>query len=167
MNEIAHTLLSKELCDKIEYYELSGILFDNSCILYIHIVPKELTGTIDKYYVGITFRSFHLRCGTNGNCYKGSHFRNAINKYGWNNILHIVITDKLSKQQAYELEKLVISYLHSNNNKYGYNISGGGAFGGNMKPTIKVSQYTLSGEYVASFESAADAGRALGLIAEI
>lgn len=89
--------------------------------VYIHISPSW------KYYVGMTSaKKVEDRWGKEGNGYKTQYFKRAIDKYGWDNFIHIVVRDNLTKEDASCLEKLLIYKLKSNDNKYGYNISIGG-----------------------------------------
>lgn len=98
--------------------------------VYIHTVPKELSGyEYDKYYVGITSLRPENRW-RNGKGYdKQPYFYKAIKKYGWSNIRHEIIETNLTKTEACEIEKLLINKLSSTNKKYGYNLSLGGQFG--------------------------------------
>jgi len=89
--------------------------------LYIHISPSN------KYYVGITSRTTYERWGKNGMRYrKQLKFWRAIQKYGWNNFKHIVVSNNLPKWYVLELEKYFIELLKSNTKYGGYNISSGG-----------------------------------------
>lgn len=163
MNESIKSILSDEIISEIETAEQQNK--DNPeaiYSLYIHIVSKELSGyDWDKYYVGKTSRDSKERWGHNGCDYGRSVFRNVINKYGWDNILHIVITTNLTNKEACNLEKKLIKHLSSNKSEYGYNRTEGGD-GGNCKEIYPVKQYTLDGLYIATYNSAAEAARFLG-----
>lgn len=99
---------------------------DAKWTVYIHIVPKELSGyDHDKYYVGITSQTVEKRW-RNGNGYKTQIFKRVIEKYGWNNISHEIIAEHLTKDEACKLEQDLIRKLKSNTKKYGYNIHAGG-----------------------------------------
>lgn len=88
--------------------------------LYVHVCPN------DKNYVGITKNVPERRWG-NGKNYKGCIlFNRAIEKYGWNNIKHIIVLTNLTKEEAENKEQSLISFLKSNNPNYGYNIANGG-----------------------------------------
>ena len=50
---------------------------------------------------------------------------NAINKYGWNNIQHEIFASNLTKDEACDMEKTLITLLKSNRG-YGYNYTNGG-----------------------------------------
>lgn len=100
---------------------------DAKWTVYVHIVPKELSGyDWDKYYFGITSRKVSDRW-KNGNGYKQCKlFWNAVKKYGWNNIIHEILFENVETENAKRIEKICISLYKSNNPKYGYNISAGG-----------------------------------------
>lgn len=98
--------------------------------LYVHIAPNG------KKYYGITKQRPKQRW-SNGKGYKqNKHFTSAINKYGWDNIEHIVIYDDLTKEEAKELEQYMIQWYNTANPNYGYNISLGGE-GGNASEETK------------------------------
>ena len=90
--------------------------------VYRHIVPNG------KMYVGITSKSNpELRWGVGGKSYfKNKHFWNAIQKYGWDNIIHIVVAHNLTVDQACRLEAYLIDKYDSFNN--GYNQTTGGVY---------------------------------------
>lgn len=94
--------------------------------LYVHITPNN------KYYIGITGRSVVERWGYNGWGYYDERrkyqlpFCNAIKKYGWDNIRHIILLENLSKEMACECEKYLIAKFQTTNSKYGYNLVNGG-----------------------------------------
>lgn len=88
--------------------------------LYIHKFPNN------KVYIGITSQKPTKRWN-NGNGYKNNQYmNNAVNKYGWNNIEHIILYKNLTKQEAETKEKELIKKYKSNIKKYGYNILEGG-----------------------------------------
>lgn len=93
--------------------------------LYVHTVPKEITGhPYDKYYVGIA-KDIVARWGHEGNGYNRQVFYNAIQKYGWNNIKHEIVCDALTEKEAIEKEKEMIIKLDSFAGRHGYNLSFG------------------------------------------
>lgn len=86
----------------------------------------------NKKYIGITKQSIKKRWGNNGSGYinnKQPAFSNAIKKYGWNNFDHVILHEKLSKEEAYKKEIELIKKYHTQNPKYGYNIQPGGQLG--------------------------------------
>ena len=92
--------------------------------VYLHIVHSSCGH--DKYYVGITSASTKRRWGKDGNGYKNQIFYRAIEKYGWENIEHIILEKNLSECEAKELEKEYIKKYNSFNKEYGYNLTLGG-----------------------------------------
>lgn len=92
----------------------------NKYVLYMHIFPNN------KKYIGITKRKVKDRW-VNGNGYKRqTTINNAIKKYGWNNIKHLILEDNLTYKEACDKEKEYIKKYKSNNRNYGYNRSIGG-----------------------------------------
>ena len=88
--------------------------------VYKHTTPSN------KVYIGITKLDVSKRW-KNGNGYKcNSYFTRAILKYGWDNIMHEVLYDDLTKEQAEEKEMNLISFYKSDDHKFGYNIQHGG-----------------------------------------
>lgn len=80
-----------------------------------------------KKYVGITSYNPKRRWGSNGINYKyNKHFYCAIQKYGCNNFEHIILFNNLTKEEACEIEKELISFHNSTNPDFGYNNSVGG-----------------------------------------
>jgi group I intron endonuclease len=89
-------------------------------IVYMHISPSQ------KKYIGITCTSTSKRW-KNGKGYKDSVlFYNAIKKYGWENIEHLILHTNLSSTEAKEKEKELIKSFKTNDRKYGYNLTAGG-----------------------------------------
>ena len=96
--------------------------------VYVHIVPREISGyDHEKYYVGITSKSNPNQRWENGYGYRyNKHFFRAIEKYGWNNIQHEIVSSNLTCDEANEMEKTLIKLLQSQNSEYGYNKTSGG-----------------------------------------
>ena len=93
----------------------------NNYILYIHTSPSG------KKYVGITCGSIKTRANSNGSGYKGSpRFWNAIQKYGWGNILHEIRLSGLTEKESNDAEKYYIKLLRTTDDRFGYNITEGG-----------------------------------------
>lgn len=94
---------------------------ENNYIVYMHKCPNN------KVYIGITCQGIRKRWRSNGYGYKkNKHFYSAIQKYGWNNIEHIIIAENINEKDAYELEIKLIKKYKSNIHNYGYNNSTGG-----------------------------------------
>lgn len=86
--------------------------------LYRHISPSG------RIYIGITSKEVNRRWryGTGySNCIL---FQNAIDKYGWNNIIHEILFTNLTEERAKNLEKNLIR--HYKNLGISYNITDGG-----------------------------------------
>ena len=98
--------------------------------LYVHIAPNG------KRYYGITKQEPEQRW-RKGHGYDTQYFARAINKYGWDNIEHIVLQEDLNEEEAGELEQYMIQWYNTSNPDYGYNISLGGECGNFSKETRK------------------------------
>lgn len=98
-------------------------------IVYMHKTPNN------KIYVGQTCKKLEYRSGLDGNGYKNNrYFWNAIQKYGWNNIQHIILKQNLTKEEADYWEKYYIEKYNTLNNKFGYNLAEGGQPGSHPNP---------------------------------
>lgn len=106
-----------------------------SWAVYRHISPSG------KVYIGITSLRPKDRWGLGGNKYqKGTYFRNAILKYGWDNIKHEILFEHLTEDRAKRLEINLIS--HYKRLGISYNISAGGD--GNSCPCSNSTKAKLS-----------------------
>lgn len=93
--------------------------------VYVHI--NKING---KKYVGLTSKKPSHRWGKDGKNYKNTkHFFAAINKYGWDNFIHIVLEQNLTKTEASNLEIILIAVWKTTNQNYGYNFQIGGYYG--------------------------------------
>lgn len=101
--------------------------------VYMHISPSG------KKYIGITYQTIENRW-RNGNGYKTQMFWRAIEKYGWDNIEHIIIAKGLDKETAEWLEIELIRELDTTNTLYGYNVSTGGEGGNGCKRSEETRQ---------------------------
>ena len=86
--------------------------------------------TNGKVYVGLTSMSPEKRWRKGKRYKEGTHFRNAVDKYGWDNFEHEIIKDGLTKEEASYWEQYYISFYNSSDRQYGYNMSFGGEHGG-------------------------------------
>ncbi len=88
--------------------------------VYMHVTPNM------KIYVGVTSQKVKKRWNY-GRGYKHNfYFSRAIKKYTWENITHIIMAEKLTKHEAYQLEIDTIKYWDTTDPAKGYNISKGG-----------------------------------------
>lgn len=82
-----------------------------------------------KKYVGVTNQKPEKRW-KNGKGYKNNpYFYNAIEKYGWEEFDHDILFTNLSRDEAGEEEKRLISKWDLTNREKGYNVEGGGISG--------------------------------------
>lgn len=89
--------------------------------IYCHLFPNG------KRYIGLTRNRLSRRFGGNGNHYKGCILVDrAINKYGWENIEHIILDTATTKEEAEAKERQYIREYDSDNPKHGYNVLPGG-----------------------------------------
>ena len=86
----------------------------------MHICPNG------KKYVGITIQEPNQRWRDGKGYYKNKHFYNAILKYGWDNIQHIILFSDLTEDEANEIEEKLIDEMDLTNPKNGYNLHTGG-----------------------------------------
>jgi group I intron endonuclease len=103
--------------------------------IYCHLFPNG------KRYVGITKTSLEKRFD-NGKSYKTCPLMDrAIQKYGWENIEHIILDSANTKEDAENKERFYISKYKTTETEFGYNILPGGDVATN-KPT-KEMRYKL------------------------
>lgn len=91
--------------------------------VYMHIVPNG------KRYVGITASYYPEHRFSNGSGYIGNErFYADIQKYGWDNIQHIICAEGLDIPEACDLEVQLIREFDTTNPENGYNKSKGGDY---------------------------------------
>ena len=87
--------------------------------VYVHICPNG------KRYYGSTGMNVNRRW-KDGRGYKNQlYFWEAIEKFGWCNIQHIIVAKKLTKDESHWLEEMLINAWDTTNSDKGYNISKG------------------------------------------
>lgn len=120
----------------------------NLYTIYMH--KNKING---KVYIGQICQDLAARW-KNGYGYKTcTAFYRAIQKYGWNNFEHIIISTKLTKEEADKREQELIMQYKSDNKEYGYNIRSGGSKGTLSKETIeKIRQSNLGKKHNISKE---------------
>lgn len=125
----------------------------------VYFVYKHTTPS-NKSYIGITRQNPERRWQSGNGYSTQQYFYRAIQKYGWDNISHSVLEEELTHDEACVKEKYYIQKFHTNDRKYGYNITSGGDSGRDMvNPVI---QYYF-GEIVNRFESLRKASNLLGI----
>ena len=110
----------------------------NGYTVYLHISPDG------KRYYGTTKQSVNRRW-RNGKGYnkRQERFWEAIQKYGWDNIQHIIVARGLTKEEAYWLEIELIKEWDTTNRDKGYNIAKGG-YSANGRITSEETKKKLS-----------------------
>lgn len=94
---------------------------ENTYKVYMHVTPNG------KRYIGVTKTRLAKRW-QRGLGYKcNEYFTNAIKKYGWDNIDHVVLFDNLNREEAEQKEIELIKQYKTTDREYGYNIEGGGS----------------------------------------
>lgn len=94
-----------------------------------YTVYKHTNKINGKVYIGITQQLVKARW-KNGSGYSNQHFSRAIEKYGWDGFTHEIVAENLSKEDACELERILIKSYRTSDSKYGYNETLGGDGGG-------------------------------------
>lgn len=77
-----------------------------------------------KMYVGIT--SIKPEDRWSKGYTKRQKIYKAIQKYGWDQFDHRVLVDNLTREEAEEIEQILIHDLMTQDDRYGYNIANGG-----------------------------------------
>jgi group I intron endonuclease len=79
-----------------------------------------------KKYIGITCKRPNARWRDGKGYVSSPHFHSSIKKYGWDNYEHLILFKDLSEDEAKKMEKELICFYNTMNNKYGYNQTEGG-----------------------------------------
>lgn len=99
-------------------------------IVYKHTFPNG------KVYIGITGQKTYKRWKY-GKGYTTLIMQNAIQKYGWNNVIHEILFDNLTQEEAELKEVELIKKYRSNEYEYGYNLATGGGVNCGYKHTVE------------------------------
>lgn len=100
--------------------------------VYVHTSPSN------KKYVGITCQNPPEKRWLNGKGYNNNkYFSRAISKYGWQNFLHEILFEGLTKEEAERKEIDLIAFYKSNQPDFGYNIANGGNCVGTVSEETK------------------------------
>ena len=107
-----------------DFYDFGIRLKNKKFCVYVHLFPNG------KRYIGITSKRPKARWESGTGYKEGSPIRNAINKYGWDNIEHIILFEGLTQEEACDKEiELIAKYktnIYRYGNEYGYNMTDGG-----------------------------------------
>ena len=114
--------------------------------VYVHTCPNG------KRYVGCTKQARPELRWKEGNGYQfNTHFYQAVEKYGWDNIQH-EFWELTCESEMYYAEKYLIAYYNTTDNKFGYNHRTGGMEGSKKTgPRKPVSEETREKLKNASF----------------
>lgn len=113
---------------------------EKAYFVYKHTSPSG------KVYIGITLQCPLKRWG-NGKNYNGNKFfKNAIEKYGWENFEHEILFSGLTEEKAKEIEKNLILEYKSYDSNFGYNITMGGESGNGLKHTEETKKKISNAE---------------------
>ena len=89
--------------------------------IYEHVLKID-----GRKYIGITCQKPEERW-RNGSGYKGStHFKHAIDKYGWDAFEHNILETCNTKKEAFALEEYYIALYNTTNETKGFNLQSGG-----------------------------------------
>ena len=95
---------------------------DKKWTVYVHV-----NKTNGKRYVGITSKPKIEHRWNSGRGYKENpHFYSAIEKYGWDGFDHKVMLRNVGEKEAKMAERMLISIWHTQDSKFGYNMTSGG-----------------------------------------
>lgn len=124
--------------------------------VYKHTFPNG------KVYIGITSQTPQKRWKNGygylekrGNKYSQPFVARAILKYGWDNILHEILFEELTQEEAINKEKELIEQYNANNPQYGYNNTKGGegSFGKTLSEETKEKISKTLGKPVICMET--------------
>lgn len=108
------------------FYFLGSDIIEKKFCVYVHIFPNN------KKYFGITSKKPNARW-EGGTGYDKEHqpvMYNAIQKYGWDNVLHWILYEDLTFEAACSKERELIAAFKTNCRRYGdefgYNMTDGG-----------------------------------------
>ena len=92
----------------------------NNYIVYKHTSPSG------KVYIGITGTNPKLRWNYGNGYRRNAYFTSAIKKYTREKIIHEILYENLSKEEAEHKEIELIAFYKSDQREFGYNIDSGG-----------------------------------------
>lgn len=111
----------EEIQDEIMFAQNINQDKDKPYSVYAHVSPSG------KMYIGITKCKLKDRWRNGAGYWSNSHFSSAIKKYGWENIKHAILFMRLTKEEAEQKEREMISKFRTTDRTRGYNIESGGS----------------------------------------
>lgn len=97
-------------------------------------------------YVGITSKTPDERWRGGRGYKRCTLFDRAIKKYGWDGFDHEIFASNLTKEEAENMEKILIAQLQTMNPEFGYNLSEGGYAPHPSEQTKQKTSQALRGE---------------------
>lgn len=94
--------------------------------VYMHISPEG------KRYIGASKEGYKTRWAKNK--YHDSVFGDACQKFGWENMQHVVLFEGLTFEEAHDLEEAMIAKYDTMNPAKGYNRDRGALYRSPAKP---------------------------------
>ena len=94
-----------------------------SYVVYRHTFPNN------KVYIGITGQRPEKRWRNGFGYTHNRYLKDAIQKFGWDNVKHEILLEGLTKEQSEQKEIELIADHKSNQREHGYNLSTGGENG--------------------------------------
>lgn len=111
--------------------------------VYKHISPSN------KTYIGITSEDPKRRWNAGHGYDHNTHFKRAIDKYGWDNFIHEILFTGLEAEEAERIERELIAEYNSADKDFGYNLTDGGEKGKHHSPeSIEKMRQAKIGMYV-------------------
>mgnify|MGYP002351077276 FL=1 len=111
--------------DRRNQLKIENINIPDIYTVYVHINKID-----NKIYIGQTKQvNLNIRWANGMGYNHNINFKNAIEKYGWDNFEHEIIASGLTKEEAENFEKLLIEKLETTNSEKGYNVQTGGCYG--------------------------------------
>ena len=105
-----------------------------------YTVYKHINKINGKVYIGQTCINPNSRWRNGKGYIHNQYFYNAIQKYGWDNFEHIIISQNLTQDEANIMEESLIRFHKSTDRNKGYNIM----FGGNNHSLSEETKAKLS-----------------------
>lgn len=137
-----------------------------------------------EVYIGKTYTTLDERWAYGKKYHKGTSVREAIDKYGWENVQTFLLCDNLTYEEANKLEKEEVDKHGGINHPLVLNDRDGGDAGWTFSDSVKekmsnkmnqryndnpelltqVDQYSYDGEFIATYPSLIEAEKVTGIL---
>lgn len=101
----------------------------------VYVLINKING---KVYVGVTRKTLFERCNFGWGYVNNKPFFADTRKYGWDNIEQNIFAQHLTKEEAFNMEKFLISKFRDQNPDSVYNLDAGGEHGKHCDSTIEI-----------------------------